>query len=121
SPTDEGSETTEPSPTDTGDSGDDGGEGVNIPATDVDVYVPPGWEVVYQDDNQVTETDNAGSFATAYSTTVDPSASAGDIIAQNLDNFLPSDIYTQLQLGDIQELTPFGSVVSVAGVPYQAL
>jgi len=123
SPTDEVTEdTSEPSPTDNGDNGDSGDVGVaTIEATGVDVPVPPGWEVIYQDSNQVSETDSAGSYVTAISTTVDPSASAGDIIAQNLDGLLPSDLYTQLQTGDIQELTPFGSVVSVAGMPYQAL
>jgi hypothetical protein len=123
SPSDEGSDaTSEPSPTDEGDGGDTGGgQAATIAATGVDVLVPSGWEVVYQDDNQVSETDNAGSYATAISTTVDPSTSAGDIIAQNLESLLPGDLYTQLQTGDIQELTPFGSVVSVAGVPYQAL
>jgi hypothetical protein len=125
SPSDAGSDTTsEPSPSDTGtgtggDTGD--GAGVTIAATSVDVPVPSGWEVVYQDDNEVVESDGAGSYVTAISTTVDPSTAATDIIAQNLDGLLPQDSYTQLQTGDVQELQPFGSVVSVAAMAYQAL
>lgn len=121
SPSDDSSQLTEePSPSDGGTSGD-GGQGVTISGTGVDVYVPPGWQVAFQDDTQVLETDGAGSYAFAFSTTVDPSAAAGDVIGQNLDFFLSQDHYTQLQTGDLEQLQPFGSVVSMAWMPYQAL
>ncbi len=116
-----GEPTEEPSPTDDGDTGDSGGQGTTISATNVDIYVPDGWQVTYQDDNNVGLADGAGSFAFAFSTTVDPSTSASDIIAQNMDVFLPQDLYTQLQTSDIVPIEPFGSVVSVAGLGYQAV
>jgi hypothetical protein len=122
SPTGEPTQITgEPSPTDDGDNGTSGGQGTTISATDVDIFVPDGWQVTYQDDNNVGLADGAGSFAFAFSTTVDPSTSASDIIAQNMDVFLPQDLYTQLQTSDIVPIEPFGSVVSVAGLGYQAV
>jgi hypothetical protein len=120
SPTDDTTEA--PSPTDDGDDGDTGGgDGATIAATNVDIYIPDGWQITYQDDNNLGQTDGAGSYAFAFSTTVDPSTSASDIIAQNMDVFLPQDLYTQLQTSDIVPLEAFGSVVSVAGLGYQAV
>ena len=117
SPTSESSPTSSPSP-----SPDGGGEGVTIANTGVQVYVPPGWQVEDQGDSYVMLGNGQASWAIAYSEAgVDPSADAGQLLAQNLDFFLPPESYTQRVNGDIQALAPFGSVVSIAGTPYEAL
>jgi len=109
-------------PTDGGDSGDlGGGQGTTIAATGVDIYVPDGWTVDFQDDNRVFQSNGQNSFSFAFSFAADPSTSAGDVISQNLDNLLPGENYTQRQTSDVQTLEPFGSVVSLAGIEYEAL
>ena len=113
-----------PSPTDDGGSGGDGGEGsaATLAATGVQVYVPPGWEIFGQDDTNLVMSNGQGSFATAFADSgFDPSADAGQIIAQNIEQLFPPENYTQFATGDIQALDPFGSVVSMAGMPYESL
>ena len=128
SPTDEPSDLTESpieSPTESGDNGDNGDDGqdggVTIEATGVDIFVPGGWHVDFQDENRVFQSDDTGSFSFAFSFVDDPSAAAGDVITQNLENLLPPENYTQLQTSDVVPLEPFGSVVSLAGIEYEAL
>ena len=118
-----GSSPTPPSPSPTDDGTDDGGgQGVTLTATNVQVYVPPGWGIDFQNENNVVLSDGQGSWAVAYSQDgVDPSADAGQLIAENLENFFPPENYTQFATGDIQALNPFGSVVSIAGMPYESL
>lgn len=98
-----------------------GSGGATIEATGVDIYVPPGWTVYSQNENQVYMSNGDGSYAFAFSGTEDPSTTAGDIITSALDDLLPPDLYTQRRTSDVQTLTPFGSVVSIAGVEYEAL
>jgi hypothetical protein len=117
-PTD--SATDEPTPSDGATTSTDG-TGATIEATRVNVYVPPGWEVYNQNENQVYLQDGEGSFAFAFSYADDPSVAAGDVITQNLDSILPPDLYTQRQTSDVVALDPFGSVVSLAGIEYEAL
>ena len=62
-----------------------------------------------------------GSFSFAFSYADDAAAAAGDVITQNLENLLPPENYTQLQTSDVVPLEPFGSVVSLAGIEYEAL
>ena len=113
--------TPSPSPTDEG-GGGGGGEGVTMSATGVQVYVPPGWQVSFQDENNVGMSNGQGSYAFAFSTSgIDPSADAGTIIAENLQTFFPPENYTQFATSDIQALQPFGSVVSFAGMVYESL
>jgi hypothetical protein len=120
SPSDEATEgTTEPS--DGGDSGSSGGQGTTIEATGVDIYVPDGWTVDFQDENRVFQSNGQNSFSFAFSYVDDPSAAAGDIITQNLTSLLPGENYTQLQTSDVVPLEPFGSIVSLAGIEYDAL
>jgi hypothetical protein len=110
-----------PSPTDDG-TGGGGGTAATLAATGVQVYVPPNWNVDGQDDHNLVMSDGQGSFATAFADNgFDPSSDAGQIIAQNLELLFPPENYTQFATGDIQALTPFGSVVSIAGMPYEAL
>lgn len=117
--TDEPTPTDEP--TDGGSTNTTDGTGVTIEDTDVAIYVPPGWEVYNQNENQVYLQDGNGNFAFAFSYADDPATAAGDVITQNLDNILPPDLYTQRQTSDVQALDPFGSVVSLAGIEYEAL
>jgi hypothetical protein len=98
-----------------------GSGGATIEATGVDIYVPPGWTVYSQNENQVYFSNGDGSYAFAFSGTEDPSTTAGDIITSALDDLLPPDLYTQRRTSDVQTLTPFGSVVSIAGIEYEAL
>jgi hypothetical protein len=87
----------------------------------VDVYVPDGWHVDFQDDNRVFQSDGNGSFSFAFSYADVATTAAGDVITQNLENLLPPENYTQLQTSDVVALDPFGSVVSLAGIEYEAL
>jgi hypothetical protein len=120
SPSDESTEATT-EPTDGGDSGDSGGNGTTIEATGVDIFVPNGWTVDFQDENRVFQSNGQNSFSFAFSFADDPSLAAGDVITQNLESLLPAENYTQLQTSDVQTLEPFGSVVSLAGIEYEAL
>jgi hypothetical protein len=112
--------TEQPTPTDGG-STCEGGCGETIEATNVDIYVPPNWTVDFTDENRVFQSDGNGSFSFAFSYADDPTVAAGDVIAQNLENLLPPENYTQQQTSDVVALEPFGSVVSLAGIEYEAL
>jgi hypothetical protein len=113
SPTSEATETNSPA--------SDGSGTATIEATGIDVYIPPGWTVYHQNENQVYFTNGDGSYAFAFSGVEDPSTTAGDLITSALDDLLPPDVYTQRSTSDVQTLTPFGSVVSIAGIEYEAL
>ena len=82
---------------------------------------PPNWTVDFTDENRVFQSDGTGSFSFAFSYADDPAAAAGDVITQNLENLLPPENYTQRQTSDVVALEPFGSVVSLAGIEYEAL
>ena len=110
----------EPTPSNGGDTCE-GGCGANIAATDVDIYVPPNWNVDFTDDNRVFQSDGNGSFSFAFSYADDPAAASGDVITQNMDNLLPPENYAQLQTSDVVPLEPFGSVVSLSAIEYEAL
>ncbi len=112
--------TEEPTPTEGG-ATCEGGCGATIEATGVDIYVPPNWSVDFTDDNRVFQSDGDGSFSFAFSYADDPAVAAGDVITQNLENLLPPENYTQQQTSDVVALEPFGSVVSLAGIEYEAL
>ena len=114
---------TEPTPTDGGATCDDGGCGATIEATGVDIYVPAELDTwTSQDENRVFQSDGNGSFSFAFSYVDEASAAAaGDVITQNLENLLPPENYTQRQTSDVVALEPFGSVVSLAGIEYEAL
>ncbi len=114
--------TDEPTPTESGPACAEGaGCGALIEATQVAIYVPPNWTVDFTDDNRVFQSDGNGSFSFAFSYADDPATAAGDVITQNLDNLLPPENYTQRQTSDVVPLEPFGSVVSLAGIEYEAL
>jgi hypothetical protein len=130
-PTDGSEPTTEPSPTDepspvtptegpspTLDS-EAGGDVVTI-GNGVQVPVLPGWQVVGTGDSDVLLGDGENSYVYAVTGTVDPSADAGSVIAASVDGILPKGTYTQFRQTDITPLQAFGSVVSIAGMQYQA-
>ncbi len=99
----------------------EGGCGEVIESTGVAIYVPPNWKVDFKDENRVFQSDGNGNFSFAFSYSDDPAASAGDVITQNLENLLPPENYTQQRTSDVVALEPFGSVVSLAGIEYEAL
>lgn len=112
-------ETSAPASTETG--GPSRSGTATIEATGVDVYVPPGWTVDHQNEHQVYLSNGNGSYAFAFSGVESPSTTAGDVITSALDDLLPPDTYTQRVTSDVQTLNPFGSVVSIAGIEYEAL
>ncbi len=128
--TDEPSPTTEPteepSPTDVPTEGPsptlDPEPGADIVTIGNGVQVPvlEGWDVVGQGDSDVLLGDGQNSFVYAVTGTVDPSADAASVISASMDNILPKQSYTQLRRTDIAPLQAFGSVVSMAGMTYQA-
>ena len=87
----------------------------------MDVFVPDGWTVDFQDENRVFQSDDQNNFSFAFSYVDSPSAAAGDIIAQNIESLLPGENYTQRDTSDVVPLQPFGSIVSMAGIEYEAL
>jgi hypothetical protein len=87
----------------------------------VQVFVPSGWEVTGQGNEDVGLSDGDGSWAYALTGVDDPSVEASAVLSANLDTMLPSDNYSQLKTGDVRPLEAFGSVVSVAVMDYEAL
>jgi hypothetical protein len=124
-PTVEPSPTEEPSPVTPTDGGsptldsEPGGDVVTI-GNGVQVPVLPGWQVVGTGDSDVLLGDGENSFVYAITGTVDPSSDAASVIAASLDGVLPKNTYTQFRQTDISPLQAFGSVVSIAGMQYQA-
>jgi hypothetical protein len=109
-------------PTDVPPTGEGGtGSGTTIAATDVDVFVPDGWHVDFQDDTRVFQSDDQNDYSFAFSVVEGPSVAAGDLISQHLEDLLPGESYTQLETSDVKTLEPFGSVVSLAAIEYEAL
>jgi hypothetical protein len=90
------------------------GNGVQVP-------VLPGWQVVGQGDFDVLLGDGQNSFVYAVTGTVSPSADASSVIAAELEGILPQQTYTQFRQTEITPLESFGSVVSMAGMQYQAI
>lgn len=96
-----------------------GGDVVTI-GNGVQIAVPSGWHVLGdQGDSSVNLADDSGSWIYALTGTVETTADAASVLQGNLDAFLPGDYYSQLQLGDINALDPFGSIVSAAVINYQ--
>jgi hypothetical protein len=89
------------------------GDGVQVP-------VLPGWSVVGQGDVDVLLGDGQNSFVYAVTGTVDSSTDAASVIAASVESILPQQTYTQFRQTDIASLESFGSVVSMAGMQYQA-
>lgn len=114
--------TESPAPTPGGGPSVPSGSGTaTIEATGVDIYIPPGWSIYNQNENQVYFTNGDGSYSFAFSGADDPSTTANDLITAALDNLLPPELYTQRRTSDVVTLTPFGSVVSIAAIEYEAL
>jgi hypothetical protein len=96
-----------------------GGDVVTI-GNGVQVPVLPGWQVVGTGESDVLLGDNKNSFVYAVTGTVNPSTDAASVIAASIDSILPNSTYTQFRQTDITALPAFGSVVSMAGMQYQA-
>lgn len=97
-----------------------GGEEIVTIGNDVQVPVLPGWQVLGQGDVDVLLGDGKNSFVYAVTGTVDPSTDASSVIAASVESILPQQTYTQFRQTDISPLESFGSVVSMAGMQYQA-
>ena len=116
------SDATEEPPTEDDNPTNTGGSGAPITDTGVNIFVPPNWNVDFTDENRVFQSDGNGSFSFAFSFgSGDPTTASGDVISQNMDNLLPPENYTQLQTSDVVPLEPFGSVVSISAIEYEAL
>jgi hypothetical protein len=76
--------------------------------------------VVGQGDVDVLLGDGQNSFVYAVTGTVDSSTDAASVIAASVESILPQQTYTQFRQTDIASLESFGSVVSMAGMQYQA-
>ena len=87
----------------------------------VQVFIPEGWEIGGQGNDDVGLTNNDGSWAYVLTGVDDPSVEASAVLSANLDTMLPPDNYSQLETSDVRPLTASGSVVSIAVMDYEAL
>jgi hypothetical protein len=63
-----------------------------------------------------------GDWVWAQVALVDPAQNdAANLLALNLEGLLPAEYYSQLEVGEITSQAPFGTLLSVANVPYRAL
>ena len=92
-----------------------------IAATGVDVFVPDGWPVDFTDDNRVFQSNGQNDFLFAFSDGDDPSTTAGRHDHPAPPGPAAPEYYTQLETSDVVPLEPFGSIVSLAGIEYDAL
>jgi hypothetical protein len=112
-PTESASPAPAPSPDDTGT--------VTL-GNGVQIFIPPGWQVDYQDEFQTNFSDGKGNWAYAWSSNGVPTTmDAANLISENLDGLLPPDNYTNRRYSEIGAIQPFGSVVSAAYMDYEAL
>lgn len=95
------------------------GDGVQI--GNITVALPDGWEVLGQGDTDVLMGDGDSSWVYAITGLEDPSTDAAALLGQVVNAVLPAENYSQLQLGQVNSLQPFGSIVSIAEVDYDAL
>ena len=87
------------------------------------IPVPDGWQAqhVVDDQTQAAMGDGEGHFVWAGLFNADPAQSAAELIAENRDALLNSEIYSQLETGEVQAVQPTGSLVSLAQVTYSGL
>ncbi len=99
------------------------GDGTFVPlANGVEIFVPDGWTVYYQDDVNINFTNDQGAFAYSYSGGGFGQAAAADVVLDNIDAILPPDSYTQRTVSEFAPWgEPFGTVVSVGYMEYQAV
>jgi hypothetical protein len=92
-------------------------------ANGVEIFVPTGWRVYFQNDANIGLTDDHGSYGFAYSSAgFDPSTPAAQVVLDRMDDIFPPDHYTQLTVSDFMPWgEPFGTVVSVGYLEYQAI
>lgn len=101
---------------------EDGGQVVTI-GPDVSVPVPSDWIVLFQDLDRVGIINASdGDYFFAIVGQDDPSADAAAVIEANFTTFVAdNEGLVDLQTGDIISLDPFGSMVSRAAIPYNAV
>lgn len=118
-------ETTEPTeptpqPTDAAPPPPPAGDGVSLGGV-ATIPLPSGWSVLGESDTDALLTDDQNTWVYAVVGQQDPSTDAGAFLSQVVPQILPSENYSQLQLGEVAPIQPFGSMVSAAVVDYQAL
>jgi hypothetical protein len=101
-----------------GDLGSDEGQLVTLDPG-VDVYVPPGWDVIGQDATAMLE-HAARTYVFAITGVTDPSTEASALMQEIAPDLLPDSTYTQFESSEITPVEPTGSLVSLAFVDYRA-
>ncbi len=96
------------------------GDGVSLGGV-ATLPLPSGWSVLGQSDTDALLTDDQNTWVYGVVGQQDPSTDAGALLSQVIPEVLPSENYSQLQLGEVSPIQPFGSMVSTAVVDYQAL
>lgn len=96
------------------------GDGVSLGGV-ATLPLPSGWSVLGQSDTDALLTDDQNTWVYGVVGQQDPSTDAGALLSQVISQVLPSENYSQLQLGEVSPIQPFGSMVSAAVVDYQAL
>lgn len=113
-------QTTEPTPQPTDAPPPPSGDGVSLGGV-ATIPIPSGWSVLGQSDTDALLTDDQNTWVYGVVGQKDPSTDAGAFLSQVIPQVLPSENYSQLQLGEVSPIQPFGSMVSAAVVDYQAL
>jgi hypothetical protein len=88
------------------------------------VEIPPPWEMTWLHDNgtEAAFSSGAGDFVyIAAGNVQDPARGAAAYVPEILDRYLPPEFYTQREFGEVLVQQPFGSLGSVASIPYRAL
>jgi hypothetical protein len=88
------------------------------------VEIPAPWELTWLHDNgtEASFSSGAGDFVyIAAGIVQDPARGAAAYVPEILDRYLPPEYYTQRELGEVQVQEPFGSLSSMASIPYRAL
>lgn len=97
------------------------GDVVVLSATGAQVPVPAGWEVVSDvSGDEVFLRSSSGTYVQAITGTTEPSATAISLINGQLDRVLPDSHYSGVTFDDPITLQPYGSLVSFAGLHYEA-
>ena len=98
------------------------GTGVSLGGV-VNFDVPPPWEFAGQNEagTQFDFQDGRNNWLWTGLFTGDPAGDAGAVLGSNFQNFLLMDNYSNLQTGEVVAMQPFGSITSMAAIPFQGL
>lgn len=85
------------------------------------IPVPAGWAIAGESDIDLLLEDGNNSWVYATTGVEDPSADAGALLSDIVPAILPAENYSQLETSAVTPVQPFGSLVSVATMEYQAM